>query len=291
MSGVAASNEDLARSLDAVADLLGVQHANVFRVRGWRHAAGIVRDADFPVAERIRTGSIAGIGVRLSSAIRELVATGRLRTLERLQGELNPEQVLLTVPGLGRELAHRIHEELGVSTLEELEDAAHDGRLAALDGFGKRRTLGVREVLGGMLGRAGRIATRAREHAGKLPVEVLLDVDAEYRRRVATGDLPTIAPHRFNPRHERWLPVLHTERAGHAFTALFSNTARAHELGMTRDWVALYWHAEDDPNEGRSTVVTETHGPLAGQRVVRGREHEPLQQGPRAAASAPGSSV
>ena len=54
---------------------------------------------------------------------------------------------------------------------------------------------------------------------------------------------------------------------------LFSNTARAHELGRTRDWVVIYFY-DGDHHEGQCTVVTETHGPLAGKRVVRGREAE-----------------
>ena len=52
--------------------------------------------------------------------------------------------------------------------------------------------------------------------------------------------LATIAPRRFNPTGESWLPVLHTSRGDWHVTALYSNTARAHELGRTRDWVVLY---------------------------------------------------
>ena len=66
--------------------------------------------------------------------------------------------------------------------------------------------------------------------------------------------------------------MLHTERAPWSFTALFSNTARAHELGTTGDWVVIYF--ERDGREGQCTVVTEHSGPAAGERVVRGREDE-----------------
>jgi putative hydrolase len=89
--------------------------------------------------------------------------------------------------------------------------------------------------------------------------------------------LPKIAPRRFNPSGEAWLPILHTERGEWHFTALFSNTARAHELGRNRDWVVIYFHEDSGP-EGQRTVVTETRGPAAGQRVVRGREAECLGQ-------------
>jgi putative hydrolase len=102
---------------------------------------------------------------------------------------------------------------------------------------------------------------------------MLLDVDLEYRTKAAEDRLPKIAPRRFNPRGEAWLPVLHARRGQWRFTALFSNTARAHQLGRTRDWVVLYFH-RDRQREGQRTVVTETRGPLAGKRIVRGREAE-----------------
>jgi hypothetical protein len=54
---------------------------------------------------------------------------------------------------------------------------------------------------------------------------------------------------------------------------LFSNSARAHQLGRTADWVVIYFH-RDGVVEGRRTVVTEGTGPDRGRRVVRGRESE-----------------
>ena len=112
-----------------------------------------------------------------------------------------------------------------------------------------------------------------RQAAEGPAVELLLQVDREYRERAARDDLPTIAPRRFNPQRTAWLPVLHTVRGNWHFTALFSNTARAHELGRTRDWVVIYFY-DDHHQEGQHTVVTETRGPLRGRRVVRGREEE-----------------
>jgi len=75
-----------------------------------------------------------------------------------------------------------------------------------------------------------------------------------------------------NPEKEAWLPILHTQRGDRHYTALFSNTARAHRLGQTRDWVVIF--QDDGGDERQATVVTETTGPLAGRRVVRGRERE-----------------
>jgi hypothetical protein len=104
-------------------------------------------------------------------------------------------------------------------------------------------------------------------------VDLLLDVDREYRDRAATGELIKIAPKRFNPKGEAWLPLLRTVRGAWHFTALYSNTARAHQLGRMTDWVVIYFHKDHQP-EGQCTVVTETRGEAADRRIVRGREAE-----------------
>ena len=104
-------------------------------------------------------------------------------------------------------------------------------------------------------------------------VEVLLDVDREYREKARAGVLPRIAPRRFNPDREAWLPVLHSRFGPWHFTELFSNTELAHQLHRTYDWVVIFF-ADEEGEEGQVTVVTERRGKLSGQRVVRGREPE-----------------
>lgn len=101
-------------------------------------------------------------------------------------------------------------------------------------------------------------------------VAALLEVDREYREKADKGQLQKIAPRRFNPDHVAWLPVLHTRRDDLHFTALYSNTERAHELHRTHDWVVIFYEG------GQCTVVTEYRGALQGMRVVRGREPECL---------------
>jgi hypothetical protein len=279
------SNDDLADLLDETADLLAAQGANPFRVRAYRSAAGRLRKLLRPASEILAAEGIEGlerlpgIGQSLASLISELVTTGRAAMLDRLRGQVSPEDLLATVPGIAEELARRIHDELHVETLEELELAAHDGRLEGLTGFGPRRVRGVRESLAGILSRSSRRHARRlrhleRERAGRdaPSVAALLEVDAEYRRKAGADALRTIAPRRFNPSGESWLPVLHTERGDWSFTALYSNTARAHELGKTHEWVVVYY--ERDGHEDQCTVVTEMSGPLRGSRVVRGREVE-----------------
>ncbi|MEZ4217782.1 MAG: helix-hairpin-helix domain-containing protein [Myxococcota bacterium] len=293
MAAQPVANAEIADALERVADLLEAQEANAYRVRAYRNAAATIRAHDEPLGALYERGGTAAldalptIGRTIAAHVAELLQRGSLALLDRLEGESSPEQLLLTVPGLGPELASRIVHDLGVETLEELEVAAHDGRLTSVPGFGPRRVRAVREQLGSMLGRSARRRARrsawieshrsaggpAAAHAPRRPgVATLLAVDADYRERARRGALRTIAPRRFNPRGEAWLPVLHTDRDGWHATALFSNTARAHQLGRTRDWVVVYYARDGD--EGQCTVVDETRGELAGRRVVRGREVE-----------------
>jgi putative hydrolase len=266
-------NELIAASLREAADILQAQRANPFRIRAYRQAAERIASLDVAIDDVLaRRGAdglraLPGIGPGMAAAISELARTGRWSRLDRLRGTLDPEGLFCSIPGVGPNLARRIHEGLDIDSLEALEAAAHDGRLATIPGMGSRRVAMIRAELAALLGR--RVARRLSEPS----VDLLLDVDEEYRRRAVAGRLARIAPQRFNPAGTRWLPVLHTERGEWRFTALFSNTALAHQLGRTRDWVVMYFHTEGEV-EGQRTVVTETKGPLAGRRVVRGRESE-----------------
>ncbi len=268
-------NAEIADALDEVGTLLAAQRADPGRIAAYHHAAALVRGLPEPVTSEATRGpgsrgmQLPGIGASLARAIAELATTGRLGILERLRGHGDGEARLTTVPGVGPSLAHRIHETLGIETLAELEHAARSGRLARVSGFGPRR---VRMVLADLQRRLHAPLTRAAPTVVEPPVAEMLAVDREYRARAAAGTLVRIAPHRFNPSGEAWLPVMHVRRGAREYTALFSNTARAHALGATHDWVVLY--VDEDHHERQATVVTERRGALAGKRVVRGREAE-----------------
>jgi len=258
------------------AEILRGQKANPFRINAYVHAAQTLESLKVDVRDILRKDGIEGlirlpaIGQGLAAAVEEIARTGRLAQFDRLHGEAQPESLFQMVPGIGPKLAATIHDALHIDTLEALEIAAHDGRLDAIPGIGARRAAAVRAGLALLLARG-----RPRPPSPKRSpsVDILLDVDDEYRRRAAAGKLPKIAPKRFNPEGDAWLPILHATRNGWHFTALFSNTARAHELGTTHDWVVLYYY-DDNHEEGQNTIVTETHGRLRGRRVVRGREAE-----------------
>ncbi len=269
------SNADVAGRLEEVARLLAQQNANPFRVRAYERAAATIRSLPEPVADLLeRRGieglrALPGVGESIARAIRDLLARGRLAMLERLRGESDPVKLLASVPGIGPRSADRLYHDLGLETLEDLEAAAHDGRLEQLAGFGPKRLAGIRDSLAHRL---ERVRPPPRRRNGLPAIEEILAVDREYRRQAAAGELPTIAPRRFNPSHVAWLPVLHVTRGPRHYTALFSNTALAHRLNRTDDWVVVYW--DDGRGERQCTVVTATHGPWRGQRIVRGREAE-----------------
>jgi hypothetical protein len=212
---------------------------------------------------------LPGVGAGLARAIRDIVHLGYLPMLERLRGESEPVRLFRSIPGIGPRLAARLHDELGLATLEELEAAAHDGRLEDIAGFGPKRLDGVRSTLAARL---ARVRPGPVGEAREPPVSELLDVDREYRDRTAAGTIAMIAPRRFNPQRRPWLPILHTSRGPRHYTVLFSNTARAHRLGRTGDWVVIYCDQEADDRQW--TVVTGSQGLWRGRRIVRGREVE-----------------
>ncbi|QZZ21221.1 DNA-binding protein [Leptothermofonsia sichuanensis E412] len=284
-NGLKLSNDQISDVLDQVADLLEFQEASRYRVQAYRNAAHRVRSLNPPLSDLYsREGKaglekLPGIGKSLSAALEELFQTGQLQLLNSLQAEVPPEALFTTIPGIGEKLAHQLHQELGIATLEELELAAHDGRLEHLKGFGDRRVRLIRQTLATILNRASRRHAQTRHWQEEQnspvlpnpPIELLLEVDARYRNLAETGQLRTIAPRRFNPDNKRWLPIMNWQHDGWSFTAMYSNTALAHELGKTHDWVVIFY--EKNGYESQCTVVTETRGRMMGKRVVRGQIH------------------
>ena len=286
------SNEEMACVLEEVAEVLDAQRANPYRVEVYRSAAETVRKSESSIQEvalsqgREALIALPRIGKSLSGVIDEIATTGKLNLLARLRGEGTPVELFATIPGVGEELSARIHSELQIDTLEELEVAAHDGRLDSVAGFGPRRLEAIQRALATMLHRSPRESSRdfaALIQAGaqitgpatpppRADVATLLRVDREFRVLADQDALPMLAPRRNNPSGEAWLPVWHTELESWRFTVLYSNTDRAHALGRTHDWVVIY--TEHDGRESQCTVITERAGELAGRRVVRGRERE-----------------
>jgi DNA polymerase (family 10) len=133
----------VAHVLSQTGDLLELKGENRFKARAYRMAARAVLALETDDLRRLyRSGElakVAGVGPATLSMIGELVETGESSYFERLR-EDTPEGLLemLRVPGLGTAKIHQIHAGLGIQTVRELEEAARDGRLASLKGFGPK---------------------------------------------------------------------------------------------------------------------------------------------------------
>lgn len=132
----------VARSLEQVASYLDFKGENPFRVRAFTAAARSILGFPGNLEAAIADGSLAqtkGIGPAILQIVTELVTTGRAAILEQLRDEVPAGLVdMLGIPGLGVAKIRQIQEALGIETLPDLEDAARDGRLAALPRFGPR---------------------------------------------------------------------------------------------------------------------------------------------------------
>ncbi len=151
------TNKTVARALKHTAALVELTGGNPFRGRAFASAARLIDGLDESAAALAAEGRLAevpGIGKGIATDVAALVQTGSFETLDALQESLPPGLLdVLRVKGLGPKRARRLWQELGVTSLDDLEAAALAGRIAALSGFGKK----TEEKL---LAEAGRV----REH-------------------------------------------------------------------------------------------------------------------------------
>ena len=136
-------NFQIAELFENIAGLLELREEPGFTVRAYRLAALTIKDlpedVEQIVQEKRDLREIPGIGKAISDKITELVDTGSLRYYERLRAEFPPGMLeLLHVPGMGPKTTLRAWKELGVTSVDDLEHAIRDGKLAALPRLGKK---------------------------------------------------------------------------------------------------------------------------------------------------------
>jgi DNA polymerase (family X) len=145
------SNAAIADAFEELGDLYELDGAIVHRVLAYRNAAKAVREAPMSVAALAREGratEMSGIGKTLQEKILALLDTGTIPAAERLRAKFPPGLIAMTrLPGLGPKRARRLHEELGVDSLEALRKAAESQRLRAVRGFGPKFEAGVLTAL------------------------------------------------------------------------------------------------------------------------------------------------
>lgn len=133
---------DVAGVLAEIATLAELRGENPFRTRAFAAAARQLEGSDADLEALAAAGELTalpGVGPGIAEVIRELVETGASRMHEELRATVPPGLFdLLRIPGLGAKRIHKLHEALGVDSLDALQAAAADGRLAALSGFGAK---------------------------------------------------------------------------------------------------------------------------------------------------------
>jgi len=134
--------DQVAAVLVNIATLLELKDENPFKTRAYVNAARALEGLSEPLDKIIadeRLGEVKGIGESMQKKICELVTTGKLAYYEELKAATPPGLVLmLDIPGLGPKKIKAIHDELGVETIEQLEQACKDGKVAKLKGFGEK---------------------------------------------------------------------------------------------------------------------------------------------------------
>ncbi len=135
-------NADIARVFGQIADLLEIKGANPFKIRAYRNAADIVATTPEQIVDLADEDllDIPGIGRDLAAKMRELADRGTLAYHEELLQELPRTLIeLLDLPGLGPRTVARLYDELAITSLDELETAARNGRIRGLRGLGAKR--------------------------------------------------------------------------------------------------------------------------------------------------------
>ena len=139
--------DQIAEILTRIATLLDLKGENPFKSRAYINAARALEALGEPldkvVAEK-RLAEIKGIGESMQKKIVELVTTGALKYYEDLKAATPPGLVaMLDIPGLGPKKIKTIHDELGIETIEQLQAACLDGKVAALKGFGEKTAANI----------------------------------------------------------------------------------------------------------------------------------------------------
>jgi DNA polymerase (family 10) len=199
------TKDQIADILESIAQMLELKGENVFKIRAYTNAARALEtysgDLTTAAAEN-RLGEIQGIGKAISDKVTELVTTGQLAYYETLKAEF-PAGIfeMFELQGLGPKKIKALWDNLGVTTVAELESACKDGRAAGLPGFGKKTSDNILAAIQSRAKHAGRFrlgeiaadAERMLDELRELPGVMQAAIAGSYRRRKEiVGDLDFI---------------------------------------------------------------------------------------------------
>jgi DNA polymerase (family 10) len=169
------NKDQVAAILSEIGILLELKGENPFKTRAYHNGArtleGLAEPLEKLVAEK-RLGELKGFGEALQDKVTTLVTTGKLPYYEELRASVPPGLVaMLDLPGVGPKKVKKIHDELGITTVEQLETACQTGKIAALEGFGEKSQ---QKILEGIAFRR-QFASRYRISDALVAAEPILD--------------------------------------------------------------------------------------------------------------------
>lgn len=155
-------NADIAAALDEIADILEIEDANPFRVRAYRNAARVVNELPTEAAAMIARGEdlaeLPGVGKDLAHKISDLALSGTTELLDDLRKQMPPALVeVLRLPGMGPKRVKVLHDKLHIETLPDLRKALDDGRVARLPRFGDKLAQRIRDAVAAKAAAPGRM--------------------------------------------------------------------------------------------------------------------------------------
>lgn len=200
------TNQQLAKIFQTIADLLEIKGENIYKILAYRKAADSLSNLSQNVNELWKEGKLTevdGVGKAIAEKIDELLSTGQLGFLEKLEGEVPPSLAeLLQVPDLGPKKVALFWKQLGITNLTELDQAAREGKLRNIPGMGEKseaKIIAGIEALGRRskrvsLGRAWPFAQELLDYLRNTPGVKAVELGGSLRRMRSTiGDIDILA--------------------------------------------------------------------------------------------------
>ncbi len=187
--------QQVAALLDQMSQLMELDGANPFEVRAYQNASRAIAGLEGDITELVARGElngVPGLGKTLIGRITELVTSGHMRQYDDLLARIPPGlREMLRIPGLGPKRIRQVNQALQITTLDELRQAAEDGKIAALPGFGAKSQENILKGLVFVTEHQNRfridiaeaVAEQIAEALRALPETVRLSVAGSIRRR------------------------------------------------------------------------------------------------------------
>ncbi len=186
------SNDEIADVFTRIAEILAIQGEHPRRVRAYERAAESIAGLDREAADLQREGTLTevpGIGEVLATKIEEMLTTGRLEFYDQLRREVPPGVVaMLRISGVGPRSAARFWQELGVTTIEGLADAARAGRVRAMSRMGARTEANLIAAIEALRRWEGRVPLGQAWYLAQTLLAAVREVP-EVEQAVAAGSL------------------------------------------------------------------------------------------------------